>query len=717
MDTGAMDTGAKLIDLAKAKFGDLTEAEQDLFIAAAIGEGADCSGLTKKDNDPANADQWPNERTIKAECIEWLCTDSEASSLVTHKGVQVEGARIEGEPQLTFANILFPLIFVRCSFPDGINLLNTRVPVLSLEGTHCGGITATDLCVESSIFLGNGFRSQGEVNIQNARIGGWLVCTNGAFTNKIGKAIMADGVKVGATVHLEKVIAEGEISFVNARISSSFIASGGKFDGKGPVAISADSMKVERNMCLDAGFNSEGEVRLPRATIGGDLSCKKGQFSNKNGYALFADGLKVKGQFVLNDGFKADGEVRFVCADVGRIVNCSGDPRRGIKGGHFVNEGGDAISADSINVEGSIFLAYGFMAEGQVRLPGAKIGGQLACSKGQFCNKDGHAILADGLEVKGTVLLNEGFKAEGTVSMAGAKIGGFLDCTNGIFVDGEMIENSIMAIFANSLKVENLFCQGKGFRAEGEISLVRAKIRDFFYWKDIGFPENVILDLRSAKIGTLRDDQKSWPSDNNLLLHNLEYDEIHDFAPRNAKSRVDWLRRQKYFRPQPYEQLAAVLRRMGQNEDAKKILIAKNEDKSRQPNLTLLEKLWLRQIGPIIGYGYRSWAVCWLMVLFILSGWLLFSIGHCEEQIVPLAEKCPEFSGFAYSCDTFFPIVNLYQARYYTPSPNCGPEIMPGTVIEWRTGNVLRFYLWLHIAMGWILTTLLVVGLTGLVRT
>jgi len=31
-------------------------------------------------------------------------------------------------------------------------------------------------------------------------------------------------------------------------------------------------------------------------------------------------------------------------------------------------------------------------------------------------------------------------------------------------------------------------------------------------------------------------------------------------------------------------------------------------------------------------------------------------------------------------------------------------------------GSWLRVYLWVHIASGWLLTTLLVVGLTGLVR-
>jgi hypothetical protein len=60
----------------------------------------------------------------------------------------------------------------------------------------------------------------------------------------------------------------------------------------------------------------------------------------------------------------------------------------------------------------------------------------------------------------------------------------------------------------------------------------------------------------------------------------------------------------------------------------------------------------------------------------------------------------PKFNSLVYSIDTFVPLVNLYQAKYWLPN-----------------NRFLRLYHWVHIAFGWILTTLLVVGLTGLVRT
>ena len=57
-----------------------------------------------------------------------------------------------------------------------------------------------------------------------------------------------------------------------------------------------------------------------------------------------------------------------------------------------------------------------------------------------------------------------------------------------------------------------------------------------------------------------------------------------------------------------------------------------------------------------------------------------------------------------YSVDAFVPIIDLHQEKYWLPDVRKG------------YGWLYRAYLWLHISFGWILTTVLVVGLTGLVK-
>ena len=80
---------AQLLDLAKERFGnDIWPSEGILFRAAANGEEADCSRGSLED------------RKIRANRLEWLCTDRKASGLLTYRGISVSGAIIEGTMNL-----------------------------------------------------------------------------------------------------------------------------------------------------------------------------------------------------------------------------------------------------------------------------------------------------------------------------------------------------------------------------------------------------------------------------------------------------------------------------------------------------------------------------------------------------------------------------------------------------------------------------------------
>ena len=61
------------------------------------------------------------------------------------------------------------------------------------------------------------------------------------------------------------------------------------------------------------------------------------------------------------------------------------------------------ISADRLKTAGGVFLTNGFRAEGEVRLLGADIGGQLGCTGATFSNPTGDALSADGLKTAGAV--------------------------------------------------------------------------------------------------------------------------------------------------------------------------------------------------------------------------------------------------------------------------------------------------------------------------
>jgi hypothetical protein len=99
-----------------------------------------------------------------------------------------------------------------------------------------------------------------------------------------------------------------------------------------------------------------------------------------------------------------------------------------------------SISADDVHVEGNVHFRESFTARGEVRLPGAQIGGSLDCTGGIFKNppqKDlpgsGKTLIGDGMNVTGSVFLRNEFTSEGEVRLLGAHIGGQLDCTGGTF--------------------------------------------------------------------------------------------------------------------------------------------------------------------------------------------------------------------------------------------------------------------------------------------
>ena len=284
-----------------------------------------------------------------------------------------------------------------------------------------------------------------------------------------------------------------------------------------------------------------------------------------------------------------------------------------------------------------------------------------------------------------------------------------------------------------------------GFRANGFVRLYGATIGKWLMWRDAS---STLLDLQSASIGTLYDDPTSWQP-KQYKLHGFVYKAIdeeaeelfekkRDVGKYSVKKRIKWLNGQLNFSSQPYEQLAEVFRKSGKVEDAKEILIAKNRNLRKHNTLTWSKKYWYYVLGPMIGYGYRPLNALWILGTFIALGIILFGIGYQKGLITPqrgsayiqrhtgivipfdngrqLSDIYPKFNFLMYSFDAFVPLIDLHQAKYWLPNANRGPELLNISGFGLHTGGLLRLYLWVHIIMGWLLTTLLIVGLSGLIH-
>ena len=484
--------------------------------------------------------------------------------------------------------------------------------------------------------------------------------------------IAADRLKTEGALLLRSCRIAGEVCLLGAEIGADLDCSGAKLSNPKNKALSADHLTTKGAVVLREGFEVEGEVRLRGAQIGGNLDCSGAKLRNPDGNALDADRLTTKGAVFLREGFEAEGEVCLRGAQIGGDLDCSGAKLR--------NPDGNALNANGLTTKGNVFLCQGFEAEGEVCMLGAQIGGNLECSGAKLHNPKDKAFSADHLTAKGSVYLNEGFESVGTVRMLGARIGGDLDCSK--------------AKLRNP-KGDALVCE-------------RAQVLGALFWRNV-ISSDGRINLANTRVGQLVDDAASWPPNSRLVLDGFEYGAFAGSALQTVVERLRWLRLQapNPFVPQPYEQLAKVLRAMGHEQDARAVLIAKQKDRCRFAGLSHAAKVWSGFLGFTICYGYAPWRALWFIAFFLLLGCGVFWCANELGVMWSLKEATWQqpLQPFMYSADVFFPFLDLHQEAHWLPNPNQAP---------W--GFAFRWYLWFHIVMGWIFSTLAVAAFTGLIH-
>jgi len=143
------------------------------------------------------------------------------------------------------------------------------------------------------------------------------------------------------------------------------------------------------------------------------------------------------------------------------------------------------------------------------------------------------------------------------------------------------------------------------------------------------------------------------------------------------------------YHPQPYEQLAAAYRAVGNEVDSRTVLLARQ--RTRRHTLSAPLKAWGYLQDWVVGYGYRPQrAAIWLSVLLII-GTVTFATHHPA----PVRQgQTPEFSPLLYTLDLLLPIVGFGQKGAFNPR---GWE-------HWFAASL--------IAAEWILATTIAAGVT-----
>jgi hypothetical protein len=190
---------------------------------------------------------------------------------------------------------------------------------------------------------------------------------------------------------------------------------------------------------------------------------------------------------------------------------------------------------------------------------------------------------------------------------------------------------------------------------------------------------------------------------------------------------------------QPYTQLAAVYRAIGQDEQANDVLVARAERLGELAHPFSAQGFWYRYLGRLIGYGYEPFRAIKIGLVIVVIGTLIFALGarrglmsetNLAERVLSREDESgivsptyPRFNALVYSLDVFLPFVDLNQVGYWIPgeqlskpgkSRNCFMHVGRYSV-KWS--SVLHAYLWFQTLAGWTLCTLLAAAVTGIVQS
>ncbi|MBY3473628.1 hypothetical protein HFN78_22365 [Rhizobium laguerreae] len=654
------------------------------------GRVADLHAHCNADLDPRAGDdaRWRDPcRAISAAFFERVLTEEPWRSGIPFRGLQLIGARLSESLDLGGAPIAAQVLLLRSRFEGEVSLVRARIDsLLSLDGsTFEGGIDANSLQADNDLSLRNG-----------------------------------------------AVVRGGPLVLLGAKIEGHLVMDGSTFEN----GIDAGNLQVGKQFVLSEGaIVRGGSLVLAGAKIGGDLGMDGSTFEN----GIDANRLEVRGDFVLRNGaIVRGGPLVLVGAKIENDLQMSGSTfERG-------------VDANSLQVGGNLLLTERAVVRGgALELASARIEGDLQMNTSTF---EG-GIDANSLQVGGSLLLRlEAVVRNKSLQLSGANVGTDLDLRFSTF---ERVEAYGLRVGANMFLGEATLKQRSQIRfskIDGMLNLSGARLSGLdLTHSTIGSlnlggsqsapPEwtaEAEMTLRGTRIKMLLDqldssepcpDQDAWPSE--LDLQGFVYEQLgadpghdkvemrerKDMRERDACWYEKWLGRDRHFAPQPYQQLASVLRTTGEPGRADAVLYA-GRDRERAEawtrgkcNNPFEEWPWRRGecwkatglalLKVLIGYGIGSG-------LFLVFYWVLtFTL---VGMLVLLFSPSARAKGTAWmlgaSLDHLLPIVSLnkeFDDFFNDP----GRKRLKG----WQLG-----YFALHALFGFLLGSFVVAALAGLTQ-
>lgn len=437
-------------------------------------------------------------------------------------------------------------------------------------------------------------------------------------------------LKVGASLWFYRCVFE-----VAPRLDGARLAGGASFGDCLLPGLRAERCRIAEDLAIHAGCNVASELRLEGARIGGHLLLSRSVLHDEHDRSarrpLVADRLRIGGDLRLDEGFESHGELRLVGARIG----------------------GDLVATRA--------RLYGPVDAAGVRRA---------------------ALVLDRATIAGQVRLDQGFAAAGPVCLRRTEIGGDFDCS------------------------------GAGFDRVGDASwgdgaalvLDRARVHGALVLCGLQGPL-AGASFAGTRVGTLVDDHSSWGE--RLVLDGFVYSRFGEGAPLDAPFRLAWLERQpgrhlaEDFRHHPWRRLIAVLARMGERHSAGEVALRRERLLRRLGRIGRSFPRALRWLahgahvlyGAALGYGWRPQRLAaWLLAVWLGCAGLYWA---AEQQgLRPEAARRETFSALAHSADRLLPLADRDPAPRWSVPPNA-----PSAHADWAEG--MRWLGRLETLLGW----------------
>jgi hypothetical protein len=680
-----------------------------------------------------------------------------------------EQAKIAGTVHLPNARIVGDLSITQSTIDaDGVSALHAPNLMiqgnLSVEKSHIfGGVNLVNASVAGLLRL-----SGGRVDHQSG------IAVHADGINVSGRCHIRDGIEINGTVRLISAKIGGEFNLGTAKITKPGQSEREEFEQE-RFAVDARNARIGGPAYLNNGFYALGKVAFNGAEIGGGLGFRDARVENAPDPALDLASVTVKGSVGLSGRFVANGAILLYGATIGGDLNCDGAQlskgaldaaRCELKGSVYLTKGftsdnpillfGASIGGDIVLAESKVSgsdkaLDLGVArattlriadstVKGSVHLVGAEFNGDIWVRHSTLNSSADLAISAYNVRAQNFVLETNS-TVQGSVALGGAEFNGDILVKNSIL---ESARNQ-RAISADNVRARS-FVLDEQSTVKGPVSLYGAKlnaaidVRASFdprhndevvfnahsahcdgdlIWQCVGKAPSGIVNLEQAHVGGLRDRLESWPKQ--LRLDGFTYDRLVGDAPKKVCTRLEWLKRQDRYYSQPFEQLIAVYRRLGESDSAAEVAICKwRSRREEMPKLRWhrcwdLRRLWDWFLDVSSGYGYRPWRPLVGLLSVLLVGTAVYWSGadhdaFCAFETLKSQHPCeklpqyPRFNPFAYSIEALLPVGEFGQRRFY---------VLRGDV---AAAVYLGWYTLVHRFLGSVFSLLLALAPTNVLR-